>query len=287
MESDLDYAVGRLEGILLELDSVVVGFSGGIDSTYLAVMANKVLGNGATKLVTADSPSLPRDELQDCQELAELLGLDLTVVRTAEFENGEYLKNDALRCFYCKSELMDALGPIARERGSAVVLGVNYSDRGDYRPGQRAASEKDARFPLLEAQMTKAMIRDHAKLLGIPNHDKAQAACLSSRVPYGTPITLSVLSRVERAERYLKSLGLTQVRVRDYDTSARIEVNPEDLQVCAGHGAQIDLELKALGYRYVTLDLGGFASGNLNSALSSDHMLNVIEPAPCIAQDDA
>ncbi len=287
MESNLDYAVGRLERILLDLSSVVVGFSGGIDSTYLAVMANKVLGNAATKLVTADSPSLPRDELQDCQRLAQVLGLDLTVVRTAEFENRAYLKNDALRCFYCKSELMDALGPIARERGSVVVLGVNYSDRGDYRPGQRAASEKDARFPLLEAEMTKAMIRDHAKLLGIPNHDKAQAACLSSRVPYGTPITLSVLSRVERAERYLKSLGMAQVRVRDYDTFARIEVNPQDLLQCASNGALIDFELKALGYRYVTLDLGGFASGNLNSALSSDHKLDVIQPGSYIARGDA
>ncbi len=268
MDLDLIKAVGRLEEILAGLESVVVGFSGGIDSTYLAVMAQKVLGSAATKVVTADSPSLARDELRECLSLAEVLGLDIAVVRTGEFDNLDYLANDALRCFYCKAELMDALGPIAAARESVVVLGVNFSDRGDYRPGQRAAAERGARFPLLESGMTKEMIRAHAKLLGIPNYAKAQAACLSSRIPYGTPISLSVLSRVERAERVLRTLGLTQVRVRDYDGTARIEVEAEEILKCAASAALIDGELKAIGYRYVTLDLAGFASGNLNSALS-------------------
>ena len=273
MDSVLNRAVEKLEGILAGLGSVVVGFSGGIDSTYLAVMANKTLGGEKMLAITADSPSLPRDELLECEELASELGLALRVVTTDEFSNPNYLQNDELRCFYCKSELMDALAPIAAMTGAVVVLGVNASDEGDYRPGQKAAASKGARFPLKDAGMTKTMIREHSRMLGISNSEKPQAACLASRVPYGTPITLSILSRVERAERFLRSLGLEQVRVRDYQAIARIEVGKDEIARCASHAVEIDAAIKQLGYSYATLDLGGFVSGNLNRDLDAATVL--------------
>ncbi|MDA8209847.1 MAG: ATP-dependent sacrificial sulfur transferase LarE [Actinomycetota bacterium] len=268
MNFELENAVARLEGLLAEYQAVVIGFSGGVDSTYLAAVAGRVLP-GRTIAVTADSPSLPREELEACAKLAAELGIEHLVVSTLEFSNPDYLKNDGLRCFYCKSELMESLAPIAEERKAAVLLGVNASDKGDYRPGQSAAKHAGARFPLLEAGMSKEMIREHARILGLPNWDKPQAACLSSRVPYGTPITLQTLSRVERAERYLRSLGFRDIRVRDYGETARIEVGSDELVACAEAAAVVNAELNRLGYSYVTLDLAGFSSGNLNRALAS------------------
>ncbi|MDA8102873.1 MAG: ATP-dependent sacrificial sulfur transferase LarE [Nitrospiraceae bacterium] len=267
MNFELENAVGRLEELLAQFPAAAVGFSGGIDSTYLAAVAARVLP-GQTIAVTADSPSLPRDELEACEKLAAELGIEHFVVNTREFSNPAYLKNDGLRCFYCKSELMEALAPLAQERNAVVLLGVNSSDKGDYRPGQSAAKHAGARFPLLEAGMTKEMIREHARTLGLPNWDKPQAACLASRIPYGTPITLQTLSRVERAERYLRSLGFRDIRVRDYGQTARIEVGREELLACAGAAAAVDAELKRFGYDYVTLDLAGFSSGNLNRDLA-------------------
>ena len=267
MDREFEKAVARLEDVLSRFQTVLVGFSGGIDSTYLAAVAARVLP-GRTLAVTADSPSLPRDELDECEKLAAELGIEHRVVRTMEFSNPDYLKNDGLRCFYCKSELMDALAPMAREHGAVVALGVNASDQGDFRPGQSAAARAGARFPLLEAGMTKEMIREHARMMGLPNWDKPQAACLSSRIPYGTPINLQTLTRVERAERYLRSLGFKDVRVRDYGETARIEVGRDELVVCAEAASDVDAELRRIGYGYVTLDLAGFSSGNLNRALA-------------------
>ena len=267
MDFELENAVAKLEDVLAGFKAVVVGFSGGVDSTYLAAVAARVLP-GRTLAVTADSPSLPRDELDECEKLAAELGIQHRVVATTEFSNDEYLKNDGLRCFYCKSELMEALVPIADEHEAVVVLGVNASDQGDYRPGQGAAARAGGRFPLLEAGMTKEMIREHARALGLPNWDKAQAACLSSRVPYGTPITLETLSRVERAERYLRSVGFKEIRVRDYGETARIEVGRGELSACAEMASEVDGELRRIGYSYVTLDLAGFTSGNMNRSLA-------------------
>ncbi|KJF17992.1 MULTISPECIES: ATP-dependent sacrificial sulfur transferase LarE [Acidithrix] len=267
MVDELDSALDVLEEILLAMGSVVVGFSGGIDSTYLGVFANKVLGPENVLVVTADSPSLARSEFEEAKSLALELGLSFEAVLTREFEMAEYLVNDELRCYYCKSALMDRLGPIAKSRDAVVILGVNASDEGDYRPGQIGAREAGARFPLLEARMSKEMIRQHALALGIPIHDKPASACLSSRVPYGTAITIAVLSRVERAERELRLRGYRQVRVRDFDETARIEVEIEMMPQLIQEADEVVRALKKLGYLYVTLSLEGFVSGNLNRAI--------------------
>ena len=253
--------------ILADLARVVVGYSGGVDSTYLALIATKVLGVDNVSAVIADSPSLSREELVTATQVAQNLGLQFQVVRTTEFNDGRYLQNDSMRCSYCKSALMDSLLPIAKAKRATVVLGVNLSDQGDYRPGQQFAASKGARFPLLEAGITKDMIRLHSKKLGVPNHDKPASPCLSSRVPYGTAISINLLSRIEKAERFLHQLGFLDVRVRDYDSVARIEVDQESMQELIVANGAIDEYFKKLGYRYVTLDLAGLVSGNLNSVL--------------------
>jgi len=260
--------IATLEGILRDLGSVVVAFSGGADSAYLGAVAHRVLGADRAHAVTAVSPSLAGDEERDCRELAVEWGLRWTPVLTAEMERAAYRANDIDRCYHCKAELMDVVGPIAANEGATVVLGVNLDDLADHRPGQRAAIEHGAVFPLVQAGFTKDDVRAASRLDGLRTWDKPAAACLASRVPYGTPVSIEILSRVDRAEAALHRLGFRQVRVRHYGETARIEVEENDLGRAVVARLSIVDEVKKAGYRYVTIDLEGFRSGNLNNGLT-------------------
>lgn len=253
-----------LEDVLGAIGDVVVAFSGGADSAFLAVMAHRVLGAGALA-VTAVSPSLAADEETDCRALAAEWELQWMSVRTDEMARAAYRANAADRCYHCKAELMDVVGPIARKRGATVVLGVNVDDLGDHRPGQRAADERGARFPLVEARMTKADVRAASRLLGLRTWDKPAAACLASRVPYGTTVTVQILGSVERAEAALRRLGFAQVRVRHYGDTARVELELDAFARAVQQREAVVEAVKRAGYAYVTLDLEGFRSGNLNA----------------------
>ena len=256
--------VDALRDRLRELGKVAVAFSGGADSAFLAWMANDTLGRDRTLVVTAVSPSLAPDEYADCQHLARQWDLRWSGVRTAELDRPEYVANGTDRCFHCKAELMDAIGPLAAAEEATVVLGVNVDDLGDHRPGQRAAGERGAVFPLVEAGLTKAAVRQASRDLGLTTWGKPAAACLASRIPYGTPVTLSTLDGVGRAEAALHRLGFRQVRVRHHDEVARVEVEIDDLPSALARREEVVAAVKAAGYRWVTLDLEGFRSGNLN-----------------------
>ncbi len=256
-----------LRGSLLQLGAVVVAFSGGVDSALLARVAHDTLGEDAVLSVTAVSPSLAPSELVDCRRLASEWGLRWAAVETHEVSRPGYTANGGDRCYHCKSELMAALAPLAAARAATIVLGVNLDDLGDHRPGQRAATEAGARFPYVEAGFTKDAVRNAAKSLGLDVWDKPAAACLASRVPYGTPVTLGTLGRVADAEERLHSLGFRQVRVRHYGELARLEFDIGELERAVATRMAIVDAVHAAGYAYVTLDLEGFRSGNLNQAL--------------------
>ncbi len=257
---------GTLEAlahVLRSLDRVVVAFSGGADSALLAKVATDTLGRERVLCATAQSASLAPEELEDTKTLATEWGLRHVTPRTSELDNPDYVRNDLDRCFHCKSELMAVLGPLAAAESATVVLGVNLDDLGEHRPGQAAAAEQGARFPLVEAGFTKALVRRHSEALGLRTFDKPAAACLASRLPHGTSVTSSRLEQIARAESGLRSLGFAQLRVRHHDQSARIEVPLEDLVAVVERREAVVETLKAAGYRYVTLDLEGFRSGNL------------------------
>jgi uncharacterized protein len=258
--ADLDALRRRLR----QLDRVTVAFSGGADSAFLAWLANDTLGPGRALAVTAVSPSLAAEEADDCARLAADWGLRWTGVATDELQRPDYVANGTDRCFHCKAELMDVVGPLAAAEGATVVLGVNVDDLGDHRPGQRAAEERGAVFPLVEAGFTKADVRAASRALGLRTWDKPAAACLASRIPYGTPVTLSTLDGVGRAEAALHRLGFRQVRVRHHGEVARVEVEVDELHAALARRHDVVAAVKAAGYRWVTLDLEGFRSGNLN-----------------------
>ena len=262
----------ELKNIFAEMEKALIAYSGGIDSTLVAKVAYDVLGDKALA-ITAVSPSLLPEDLEDARIQAEVIGICHEEVKTNEMENQNYTSNPINRCYFCKSELHDTLKPLALKRGySYVVDGVNAEDLRDYRPGIQAAKERGARSPLAEVGMSKFEVRQMAKDLDLPWWDKPAQPCLSSRFPYGEEITLEKLQRVGRGERYLRDLGLKNVRVRSDKDTARIEILPEKIKefVLTTDLPQLVGKFREFGFIYVTLDLEGYRSGKLNQVLSSE-----------------
>jgi len=260
-----------LAALLREMGHAVVAYSGGTDSAYLAWMAWHELGDRALA-VTADSASIPASHKRDAEDFVNKYGIRHEYVETREFENPDYVKNGPDRCFHCKDELFAVLERMASERGySNIVYGVNKDDLGDYRPGQRAAQMHQVKAPLVEAGLTKAEIRELSRQAGLPTWDRPAAACLSSRIPYGTPVTIQNIRTVEAGEEEIKALGFRQFRTRFHGELVRIEVAREELPraldpAMAGRFTAI---FKGLGYKYVTLDLEGYRQGSLNEVLAT------------------
>lgn len=258
----------RLAEACRAVGPMVVAFSGGVDSALLAVAAHRALPE-STIVATADSASLATGELDHCERFAGEHGLRWSAVRTDELSDARYVANAGDRCFWCKSALMDQLVPLADAHDATVVLGVNCDDLGDHRPGQTAAAERGARFPLVDAGFTKADVRRLALAWGLDVWDRPAMPCLSSRIPYDTPVSIGLLSRIDRAELALRQLGFDDVRVRHYDDTARIEVPADRVAELAELADRVVPSLQRVGYRYVTLDLAGLRTGNLNEALST------------------
>lgn len=269
---ELDRKQAVLFGILRNLRRVIVAYSGGTDSAYLAWAAHKVLGEHAVA-VTADSPSIPASHKRDAEAFARACGFSHQFIQTYEFENPDYVKNDKDRCFHCKDELFTQLEAYRKEHGSShIVYGVNHDDLGDYRPGQRAAKIHEVQAPLVEAGLTKAEIRELSRRAGLSTWDRPAAACLSSRVPYGTPVTTRTIQTIEQGEEAIRALGFKQFRVRFHGELVRIEIASEELPKALNLDAARALTsiFRELGFLYVTLDLEGYRQGSLNAALRRD-----------------
>jgi uncharacterized protein len=259
----------QLKSILRACGRTLVAYSGGVDSTFLAKVAHDTLGEGMLAVI-ADSPSLPRRELDEALALGRQFQFPVRVITTNELSDSQYAKNPTNRCYFCKTALFGELVKLARAEGwQTIVHGENASDVGDFRPGAQAAAEFQARAPLKEAGITKAEIRQLSTRLGLPTADKPQMACLSSRIPYGEPVTAEALGMIERAENALRDAGFYDVRVRHHRTVARIEVGPDELSRFLDDEvrATIIKALKEIGYTYVTLDLEGYRRGSINETI--------------------
>ncbi|MDQ6792193.1 MAG: ATP-dependent sacrificial sulfur transferase LarE [Candidatus Dormibacteraeota bacterium] len=259
---------GRLEAarrIVRSLDSVLVAYSGGVDSTLLLKLSLDELGPERAVAVLASSPAYPEEEQEEARTLARALGAALHEVTTHEVELESYRRNNPDRCFHCKEELFSTLEPLQRSLGLAnLAYGATADDAGDHRPGHGSAVRRGVRFPLLEAGMGKAEIRAAARRLGLPNWDKASFACLSSRVPHGTEVTSEALQQIEAAEAAVRRLGFHQVRVRHHGEVARIEVEPGEMDRAFAARGELLAGVRAAGYSFVALDLEGYATGSLN-----------------------
>jgi uncharacterized protein len=254
---------------LRNLERVIVAFSGGTDSAYLAWAANRVLGKNALA-VTADSASIPESHKRDAEVFVERFGIAHEYIRTQEFDNPDYARNHPDRCFHCKDELFTRLEELGRERGYRhIVYGVNLDDLGDYRPGQGAAKNHQVAAPLADAGLSKAEIRELSRRVGLPTWDRPASACLSSRIPYGTPVTIENVKIVEAGEEQLKALGFRQFRVRFHGEVVRVEIAREEMTraLSLEMAARFTEIFKKLGFRYITLDLEGYRQGSLNEVL--------------------
>lgn len=266
---DLASKEARLLDALRPMRRVIVAFSGGADSAYLAWAAHKALGAGALA-VTADSPSFPRSHKRDAQAFTAQFGIPHQFIETREFENPDYLRNAPDRCFHCKDELFARLEQFGRDRSiEHIVYGVNLDDLGDYRPGQNAAKLHHVAAPLADAALTKAEIRELSRAAGLPTWDRPASACLSSRIPYGTPVTIQNVKTVENGEEEIRALGFNQFRVRFHGEIVRIEIAPDELPraLSIEMARRLTAIFKSLGFKYVTLDLEGYRQGSLNEVL--------------------
>lgn len=259
----------KLFSVLAGMGRVMVAYSGGTDSAYLAWAANRALGDNAVA-ITADSASIPESHKRDAEAFARECGFRHEYIETHEFENPDYVKNDPNRCFHCKDELFTQLDALGRERGIAhIVYGVNVDDLGDYRPGQRAAKLHEVEAPLVDAGLTKAEIRELSRLANLSTWDRPASACLSSRIPYGTAVTIETVKIVEVGEEAIKALGFRQFRVRFHGELVRLEIAKDELaRALTPEMARAFVDIfKPLGFHYVTIDLEGYRQGSLNSVL--------------------
>jgi len=271
---DLNAKATSLQSHLSGLGRLLVAYSGGVDSAYLAFAARQALGSDMLAVI-ADSPSLPRTQLQDAIAFAQEQAIPLRVITTAEMERHEYVRNDGSRCFHCKDELFSVMEEFRAANGyDAIAYGVNVDDQGDFRPGQSAAKQHGVCAPLLDAGLTKADIRELARMAGLRVWDKPAAACLSSRIEYGRPVTREALSAVEQGEEALRQLGFRQLRVRHHGDIVRIEIDRSELPraLDPAMAAELTRIFKALGFKFVTLDLEGFRSGSMNAVLPLEQL---------------